>query len=61
MGTEYRLLGIGLTSGFRALRRSRRRTLVAFDQGSAFEPGSGAHEGDQVGCVDRAPTLLGGL
>ena len=28
---------------------------VSFDELAAFEAGAGADEGDEVGCVDRAP------
>jgi hypothetical protein len=35
--------------------------LCAFDELAAFEAGAGAHQGDEVGCVDRAPPVLGGL
>src|SRR3954470_10084283 len=37
------------------------QVVVAFDEDAAFEAGSGADEGDQVGCVDGAPAGLGGL
>ena len=38
------------------------RCLVgSFDEFAAFERGAGADEGDQVGAVDRAPAVLGGL
>ncbi len=33
----------------------------AFDEVSSFEAGSGTGEGDEVGCVDGPPPLLGGL
>ncbi|GGX13592.1 hypothetical protein GCM10010383_49550 [Streptomyces lomondensis] len=35
--------------------------LRAFDELAAFEAGSGADEGDEVGCVHGPPPLLGGL
>jgi hypothetical protein len=33
----------------------------SFDQEAFLEPGAGADEGDQVGCVDGAPPGLAGL
>ena len=33
----------------------------SFDQQAFVEAGSGADECDEVGCVDRAPSGLGGL
>jgi len=33
--------------------------LGAFDELAVVESGTGADECDQVGCVDRAPALLG--
>src|ERR671933_3066261 len=33
----------------------------SFDQLAVDEGGAGADQGDQVGCVDRAPAVLGGL
>lgn len=35
--------------------------LGAFDEAAAFEAGSGADEGDEVGCVHGPPPWLGGL
>jgi hypothetical protein len=40
---------------------SGRVSFGAFDEVSSFEAGSGADEGDEVGCVDGPPPLLGGL
>jgi hypothetical protein len=33
----------------------------SFDEFAVLEFGSGADEGDQVGCVDHPPAALGGL
>jgi hypothetical protein len=33
----------------------------AFDEFAVEEQGTGADQGDQVGCVDRAPAGLGGF
>lgn len=38
-----------------------RVSFGAFDEVSSFEAGSGADEGDEVGCIDGPPPLLGGL
>jgi hypothetical protein len=38
-----------------------RHPVPALDQQAAFETGSGADEGDEVGCVDGSPPLLCGL
>lgn len=35
--------------------------VVSFDQHALVEGRAGSDEGDQVGCVDRAPAALGGL
>jgi hypothetical protein len=43
---------------------SRNRATVvggAFDEVAGFEAGADADEGDEVGCVDRAPAGLGGF
>jgi hypothetical protein len=36
-------------------------SLGTFDEVAAFEAGSGADEGDEVGCVHGSPACLGGL
>jgi hypothetical protein len=33
----------------------------SFDEFASFEDGAGADEGDQLGCGDRPPEVLGGL
>ncbi len=35
--------------------------VEAFDEFAVEEQGTGADQGDQVGCVDRAPAGLGGF
>src|SRR5256714_13874892 len=40
---------------------SRRSRRMAFDELPAGERGTGTDEGDEVGCVDRAPAGLGGF
>ena len=40
---------------------ARLRIGVAFEELPALEAGSGADQGDQVGCVHGAPTVLGSL
>jgi hypothetical protein len=37
------------------------RFVGSLDELVAVEGGAGADEGNEVGCVDRAPTVLGGL
>lgn len=43
------------------VRSSGRVAPAAFDEVAAFEAGSGADDGDEVGCVHGPPTLPGGL
>src|SRR6266536_3405072 len=51
----------GLAAGWAAVGLPAGGGGGSFDEAALVEAGAGAHERDELGCVDRAPPSLGGL